>query len=121
MIRILGLASVVALTACTSAQSTPAQSAAAPTPAEQVARVEAVTQHELGIGQNELTFLIDADPGTVYTGRSMKIETRRKALDALERAGYITITKLGSADEPYLKVDRTEKGQAVATLILSRP
>jgi len=120
MIRIVGLAGAIVLAACTSAQSSPATADSAATMAEKASRIEAVAQRELGIGQNELSFLLDADPGTVYTGRSMKIETRRQALDALERAGYVRVTVLGSTDDPYLKVDRTEKGQALAELLLSR-
>jgi hypothetical protein len=88
--------------------------------ATRAANVERVTQEQLGIGQNELSLLLDAAPGSVYAANSVAMEQRKRALDALESAGYVTVRRSGG-EQGFLSVERTKAGEELASIFLRRP
>jgi len=107
---------ILFLGACSPAVTSPANDWAG-----KLAQVEQVCNRQLGIGLNELGLLLEAEPGTVYSARSATLMERRAALEALQRAGYVRTQVLGGPDASFVAVERTQSGQDVANILLSRP
>lgn len=80
--------------------------------------VESTSQEQLGISVNALSLLLDADTGTVYPANGSGISGRRKALEELESNGYALIRRIDADDGSFLVIERTEKGNDVANLLL---
>lgn len=81
--------------------------------------VETASNQQLGISINALSLLLDAAPGTVYPTNGADIQSRREALNELEKNGFIDVKQVDSADGGFLVVERTQKGKSVADVLLN--
>ena len=80
-------------------------------------QVDAYAREHLGVGINELAWLMDAAcEGSVYSTRAREFETRKPALDRLVRNGFVKLVEFGSPE--FVAVCPTPKGLAVQERLL---
>ena len=103
------LAALVA-TSCTSASPTDS-------PANAARSVNAQSQASLGVSIRALAFLFEASPGTYLAKDSVSLQESWKHLEHLERAGYVKVNTIPSAQGDLVEIVLTAKGQEVAAAL----
>jgi len=100
------LAALVA-TSCTSVSSTDS-------PASAARSINAQSQASLGVSIRSLAFLFEAGPGTYLAKDSVSLQESWEHLAQLERAGYVKVNTIPSAQGDLVEIVLTAKGQEVA-------
>jgi hypothetical protein len=86
--------------------------------ADKAGQVDAYARDQLGIGIDELAWLIEAAcDGSVYSTRGITFIARKPALDRLAQKGFVKLVEFGSPE--FVAVCPTPKGVAVQARLLS--
>jgi hypothetical protein len=104
----------VAVTGLLSATaSTPINGQQAQTEASHARQVDAYCREQLGIGLVDLSLLIEARPGEMFSPESLRLEGRLGSLETLMEKGYVTSSRSNTNGQQWLEISPTRKGNLV--------